>query len=42
MDAVVKKLMPNMPNVETRAVNRPSEAEVEAEAHRDDEAERVE
>jgi GTP cyclohydrolase I len=30
MDAVIKKLMPNMPNVETRAVNRPSEAEVEA------------
>jgi GTP cyclohydrolase I len=30
MDAVIKKLMPNMPNVETRAVNRPSEVEVEA------------
>jgi len=30
MDAVIKKLMPNMPNVEKRAVNRPSEAEVEA------------
>jgi len=30
MDAVIKKLMPNMPNVETRAVSRPSEAEVEA------------
>lgn len=30
MDAVIKKLMPNMPNVETRALSRPSEAEVEA------------
>jgi GTP cyclohydrolase I len=30
MDAVIKKLMPNVPNVETRALSRPSEAEVEA------------
>lgn len=30
MDAVIKQLMPNMPNAEKRAINRPSEAEVEA------------
>ena len=37
MDAVIKKLMPNMPNVEKRAVNRPSEAEVEAASNLDQE-----